>query len=89
MLYEGQFKNHQWNGYGRAIFDDGRYHVGFFKNDRRNGPGLGMRLNKKNGSDKKWIIEEGIWENDVLKDIKRQETVENTLGFMQVMSSRG
>jgi hypothetical protein len=43
MIYEGQFKNHCWEGYGRVIYDDGRYHIGFFKGDRKSGPGIAIR----------------------------------------------
>jgi hypothetical protein len=72
MIYEGQFRNHCWHGYGRVISDDGRYHIGFFKNDRKSGPGIAIRPAKTKGeANRKWIIEEGVWENDILKDIKR------------------
>ena len=74
MIYEGQFKNHYWHGYGRCITFDGRYHAGFFKEDRKTGAGIAIRPFKtsdKSDQNQKWIIEEGIWENDVLKEIKR------------------
>ena len=64
IIYEGQFVNDSWHGLGRAIFQDGRYHYGFWKKDRRNGPGKTVRFDKKT---KRWIEEEGYWENDVLK----------------------
>ena len=75
MIYEGQFRNNTWSGYGRCIHDDGRYHIGFFKDDRKSGPGISIRPMKSNDKEdknnRKWVIEEGTWELDVLKDIKR------------------
>ena len=84
MIYEGQFKNGFWSGYGRAIWKDGSYHTGFFSNDRKNGPGMSVHpikgIKKEDPDYGKWVVEEGIWTNDLLTEVKRQETVENSLG---------
>ena len=77
IIYEGQFKNDKWCGYGRAIFQDGRYHIGFWENDRKNGPGKSVRRIKSkrtqedgtSGSEIEDLREEtevGVWKNDVL-----------------------
>ena len=72
IIYEGQFKNDKWCGYGRAIFQDGRYHVGFWQNDRKNGPGKTVKKVKKKDEGTGETLgaedetEVGVWQNDVL-----------------------
>ena len=72
IIYEGQFKNDKWCGYGRAIFQDGRYHIGFWQNDRKNGPGKTVRRIKKKDEEtgetmgREDETEVGVWQNDVL-----------------------
>ena len=63
IIYEGQMTNDSWDGYGRAIYSDGKYHIGYWKNDRRNGYGKTVRREKETGEN---IVEEGYWENDKL-----------------------
>ena len=70
VLYEGQFVDDKWWGYGRAIYADGKYHEGYFKNDRKNGEGKCIKLGKKGQE----IVEEGFWEND--KYIGEEESIE-------------
>ena len=60
MIYEGQFVNDQWHGYGRAIYKDGSYHAGYWKNDIKCGWGLAERKDRR--SKIGWFIKEkGIW----------------------------
>lgn len=49
IIYEGQFVKDKWHGYGRAIFKDGSYHIGFWQNDKKCGHGLSVRYDKKSG----------------------------------------
>ena len=58
ILYEGQLVNDMWDGFGRAIYNDGRYHIGFWKNDMRNGYGRSVKKEKGSGKD---TVEEGFW----------------------------
>ena len=38
-IYEGQFVNGEKDGWGRVIYANGTYYVGFFKNDMIDGKG--------------------------------------------------
>jgi hypothetical protein len=61
IIYEGQFVQDKWHGYGRAIFKDGSYHVGFWENDKKCGKGVTFRFDKKTGE----ISEEkGVWDKN-------------------------
>jgi hypothetical protein len=40
----------KWNGFGRAIFKDGSYHLGYWKNDKKYGCGTTYRFDKKSGN---------------------------------------
>ena len=39
----------KWHGFGRAIFKDGSYHIGYWKNDKKCGWGTTYKLDKKTG----------------------------------------
>mmetsp|Transcript_12893 Transcript_12893/g.19975 ORF Transcript_12893/g.19975 Transcript_12893/m.19975 type:complete len:216 (-) Transcript_12893:20-667(-) len=76
ILYEGQLVNDSWDGFGRAIYSDGRYHVGYWKKDRRNGYGKTYKKSKRTGEDR---VQEGYWENDKLitDDVKKISDLED------------
>ena len=38
-VYDGQFKYGKKSGYGRCIFKEGHYWIGFWDNDKLNGEG--------------------------------------------------
>ena len=77
IIYEGQLVNDSWDGYGRAIYGDGKYHIGYWKNDRKNGYGKSVRKDKSTGED---LVEEGYWENDKLinnDEVKKVSDLDN------------
>ena len=39
MIYEGQFENDVLNGFGRRIWSDGHYKVGWYRNNQLHGYG--------------------------------------------------
>ena len=53
-IYEGQFVNEDYNGYGRLIYSNGIYYIGNWLNGQRSGYG---KLVDKNGK-----VYEGIWQ---------------------------
>ena len=57
-IFEGQFKNGKWNGYGRFMTIDGKYIEGYFKENAIHG--YAKRINP-NGS-----VDEGIFEESTL-----------------------
>jgi hypothetical protein len=73
IIYEGQFVKDKWHGYGRAIFKDGSYHVGFWENDKKCGKGVTIRVDKKTGET---FEEKGIWDKNG-KLIHNSDTEEN------------
>ena len=56
-IVEGQFEN-GWlrNGWGRRIYSDGRYHIGWFKDGEAYGYGIGNAYTKGDGE------HEGLYE---------------------------
>ena len=51
----------KWHGFGRAIFKDGSYHIGYWKNDKKFGWGTTYKLDKKTGF---FVQEKGIWDDN-------------------------
>ena len=45
IIYEGDFVNDKYEGYGKLIYENGSYYIGSFKNGIPNGEG---RLHEKN-----------------------------------------
>lgn len=85
IIYEGNFFNNQWHGFGRAIMSDDRYYIGFFKNDRKHGRGTLVKPHKnlEKGEKQGYIIEEGEWKNDILETVDHYKFVEG--GFHNVV----
>ena len=54
IIYEGQFKNDQYHGYGRFIYSNGNYYLGNWIDGKRQGWG---KLVDKGGK-----IYEGMWQ---------------------------
>ena len=64
-IYEGQYLDDEWNGFGRRIISNGDYYIGFWKEGMRNGWGRYV-YNKKTA--KNLIqVEEGEWLEDEFK----------------------
>ena len=61
ILYEGQFVNDRWHGYGRAIFQDGSYHIGYWADDKKCGWGVSTRKHRRTGEK---IVEQGHWDRN-------------------------
>ena len=61
IIYEGQFFNDKWHGFGRAIFQDGSYHIGYWANDKKCGWGITTRKDKRTGE---IVREEGHWDKN-------------------------
>ena len=78
MVYEGQFHNNQWHGYGRVIMNDGSYYTGYFRNDRKHGEGKLVKpvKNKKSPEYGKLQVDIGEWSNDSIKHIVSTEYIE-------------
>lgn len=55
IIYEGQFQDDIYNGYGRFIYGNGNYYLGYWLDGKRNGYG---KLVDTNGR-----IYEGTWQN--------------------------
>jgi hypothetical protein len=58
---EGQFVNGCLNGFGRWIFCDGTYHVGWWRESFAWGYGIGNAFSKADEG-----VKEGLWERDRL-----------------------
>lgn len=43
LFQEGQFENGFLSGWGREVADDGQYHIGWFKDGKAHGFGIGNR----------------------------------------------
>lgn len=56
IIYEGQFKNDVYHGYGRYIFANGNYYVGNWVDGKRSGWG---KLVDKSGK-----VYEGMWQSN-------------------------
>jgi hypothetical protein len=56
-IYEGQYIEDEWNGYGRRIIANGDYYIGFWKDGMRNGHG-------KYVYNRDHKVEEGEWLDD-------------------------
>lgn len=55
IIYEGQFQDDIYNGYGRFIYGNGNYYLGYWLDGKRNGYG---KLVDTNGR-----VYEGTWQN--------------------------
>lgn len=58
LIYEGQYKNNRWEGYGRRIFVEGYYYVGMFSDGRPCGYGTEYRPDNS-------VIFQGKWKDGV------------------------
>ena len=54
-IFEGQFKNKAYNGFGRYICLDGEYYIGYYKDGARNGYGRVTDCWNR--------LKAGLWEN--------------------------
>ena len=52
MIKEGQFSNGQLQGLGSAIFEDGTYHIGWWKYGQPFGYGVGTAFTGPDGEEK-------------------------------------
>ena len=52
-IYEGQYSNNVFNGFGRYISVDGEYYIGWYTQGARNGYGKCVETNGK--------VSEGVW----------------------------
>ena len=66
-IYEGQYFQDEWNGYGRRIIANGDYYLGYWKDGMRNG--WGRYVYKLKDSEQLIEIEEGEWIDDEFKGI--------------------
>ena len=55
-IYEGQFKNDVYHGYGRFIYEDASYYIGNWVDGKRDGKGQMVDTNN--------IVSKGKWRND-------------------------
>ena len=60
-LYEGQFENGDYNGFGRYIHKYGQYYVGWFQNGKMHGYGKYVQGDGR--------ISEGNWNNGTFCEI--------------------
>ncbi len=54
-IYEGQFKNDLYHGYGRFIFANGNYYIGSWQDGKRSGFGKFIEISGKSYA--------GMWSN--------------------------
>ena len=81
-IYEGQYHEDEWNGFGRRIIANGDYYVGYWKEGMRNGWGryVYCNIHKKssgvqNSNEQNLIlIEEGEWVDDEFKGEAKKVT---------------
>ena len=87
-IYEGQYLDNEWNGFGRRIISNGDYYLGFWKDGMRNGwgyyvyntqvgkqrPGLNRAV-----AETDLVVEEGEWVDDEFKGKQRRVTLSDFL----------
>ena len=93
-IYEGQYVEDEWNGFGRRIIANGDYYIGMWKDGMRNGYGRyvynaagncsfvsGTSANPKPAV--QIVVEEGQWVEDEFKGEPREVDSDEYTALLQ------
>jgi len=75
-IYEGQFAEDDWNGFGRRIISNGDFYLGYWKEGMKDGQGIYVYQNYSNVANDQIQIEDGLWVEDEFKGETRNVTKE-------------